>query len=128
MRILGNPKINASNRNGGDCKCNRRRFSYSLFLVFPGYSPSHETSAHSPFAVPQGEVPEERGHSGTSLLYLAQARLGEIDAYLISEFVKNRLVQQNREVSGERFSKILRRVERRLPAGMQATHGAKGRK
>ena len=31
----GHPKINASNRNGDDCKCNRRRFSYSLFSVFP---------------------------------------------------------------------------------------------
>ena len=103
-------------------------FLILAFVGFPEYSPSHGTSAHSPFAVLQGEVPEERGHSGTSLLYLVQARLGEIDAYLISEFVKNRLVQQNREVSGERFSMILRRVERRLPAGMQATHGAKGRK
>ena len=33
------PKINASNRNGGDCKCNHRRFSYSLFLVFPSRLP-----------------------------------------------------------------------------------------
>ena len=29
------PKNNASNRNGDDCKCNRRRYSYSLFSVFP---------------------------------------------------------------------------------------------
>ena len=42
-------------------------------------------------------------------------------------FVTNRFDNRNQEVSGERFSKILRRVERRLPAGMQATHGAKGR-
>ena len=37
--LRGNPKINASNRNGGDCKCNRRRFSYSLFSVFPSILP-----------------------------------------------------------------------------------------
>ena len=37
--LRGNPKIDASNRNGGDCKCNRRRFSYSLFLVFPSILP-----------------------------------------------------------------------------------------
>ena len=34
---------------------------------FPGVLPLHETSARSPLAVPQGEVPEERGRSGTSL-------------------------------------------------------------
>ena len=34
---------------------------------FPGVLPLHGTSARSPLAVPQGEVPEERGRSGTSL-------------------------------------------------------------
>ena len=36
-------------------------------MVPPQYSPSDTTSARSPLAVAQGEVPEERGHSGTSL-------------------------------------------------------------
>ena len=31
------PENNASNRNGGDCKCNRRRYSYSLFSVFASW-------------------------------------------------------------------------------------------
>ena len=57
---LGNPKINASNRNGGDCKCNRRRFSYSLFSVFPSILPfPRGTFAHRsrPRKVPSPDLP-----------------------------------------------------------------------
>ena len=45
----------------------KRHFHMSGEMVPPQYSPSDTTSARSPLAVPQGEVPEERGRSGTSL-------------------------------------------------------------
>ena len=61
MRILGNPKITLRINPRAFALQTVRGFSYSLFLVFPGYSPSH--AARSLTAHDRAKCPRRRARS-----------------------------------------------------------------